>query len=312
MVAVLVGGCLLSWCYWESLHGTGDSVSTTVRNLGLVIGGVIAVLLAIWRSLVATRQADTAQHQTAIAQQGLLNERYQKAAEMLGNENLFVRLGGVYALQALIAEHPEEYYVSCMRLLCALVRNPPADIHFPLLSDREMTRWGGGIRLRPDVQAVMDMMRSRDDRLIELERKERFEVDFRGADLRGSNLRSVNFTGVDLRDADLSGAYAAGANMSRVGLSGARLYKTILASTNLSGALFSGADVSRTWFCGRSSMRGRRFDSPAVGIVYHRFERARAMKGNPPILGGVVLDADFGTPLVWDPSKGMGIEYVSK
>ena len=98
--------------------------------------------------------------------------------------------------------------------------------------------------------------------------------------------------------------------MSQVGLSGARLYKTIFASANLSGASFSGADVSRTWFCGKSLVPGRRFDSPAVGIVYHRFDRARARKGNPPILGGVVLDADFGTPLVWDPSKGMGIEYV--
>ena len=205
MVAVLVGGSLLSWRYWGSLHGGEDSVSTTVRNLGLVIGGVIAVLLAVWRSLVATRQADTAQHQTSIARQGLLNERYQKAAEMLGNENLFVRLGGVYALQALIEEHPEQYYVSCMRLLCALVRNPPADLNLPSLSDREMTRSGGGIRLRGDVQAVMDIMRSRDDRLTALERKASFVVDFRGADLRGSNLRSVNFTRVDLRDADLSG-----------------------------------------------------------------------------------------------------------
>ena len=312
MVAVLAGGSLLSWRYWGSLHGSEDSVSTTVRNLGLVIGGVIAVLLAVWRSLVATRQADTAQHQTSIARQGLLNERYQKAAEMLGNENLFVRLGGVYALQALIEEHPEQYYVSCMRLLCALVRNPPADQNLPSLSDREMTRWGGGIRLRGDVQAVMDMMGSRDDRLIALERKARFVVDFRGADLRGSNLRSVNFTRVDLRDADLSGAYDVGSNMSGAGLSGARLYKTKFASANLSGVLFSGTDVSRTWFCGKSSMLGRRFDSPAVGIVYYRLYGARAKKGNPPILGGVVLDADFGTPLVWDPSKGMGIEYVTK
>ena len=95
-----------------------------------------------------------------------------------------------------------------MRLLCAFVRNPPADEHVTPLSDREMTRWGVGIRLRGDVQAVMDMMRSRDDRLIALERRERFVVDFRGADLRGSNLQGVNFRSVDLRNADLSGAFA--------------------------------------------------------------------------------------------------------
>ena len=49
------------------------------------------MLLAVWRSIVAERQADT-------AQQSLLNERYQKGAEMLGNEVLSVRMGGIYAL----------------------------------------------------------------------------------------------------------------------------------------------------------------------------------------------------------------------
>ncbi len=305
MGAVLIGGCFASWHFWEALHGDVDSVSTTVRNIGLVIGGIVAVILAIWRSLVATRQANT-------AQQSLLNERFQNAAAMLGNENLSVRLGGIYALQALIEEHPQQYYVTCMRLLCAFVRNPPIDEHLTPLSDREMTRWGGGIRLRADVQAVMDMMRSRDAKLIELEDKQRFEVDFRGADLRGSNLWGVNLSRVDLRNADLSGAYAAGSNLSNAGLSGARLYKTILASANISGTNLWGADISRTWFCGKSLTPGRRFESPAVGMRFEKLWEACAMKSNPPVLGGVTLDARTGEPLVWNPSKGMGIEYVTK
>ena len=308
-VAVMVVEVLLVVVLWEWLAGD-ESGSATIRNIGLVIAGSLAIPLAIWRAVVADKQASSAQNQTAIAQQGLLNERFQKAAEMLGSALLSVRLGGIYALQGLIEEHAEQYYVRCMRLLCAFVRNPPADEQLTPLSDREMTRWRGSIRLRADVQAVIDMMRSRDDRLIGLEKLKGFTVDLRGADLRGSNLWGVNFTGVDLRDADLSGAYAVGANMSNVVLSGARLYKTMLALANLSGALFTGADISRTWFCGKSLIRGRRFDSPAVGIVWHRFSGARARKGNPPILGHVVLEAESGTPLIWDPSKGMGREYV--
>ncbi len=310
-VAVIAVEVVLVVVLWDWLTGD-ESGSATIRNIGLVIAGSLAIPLAIWRAIVADRQASSAQHQTVIAQQSLLNERYQKAAEMLGNALLSVRLGGIYALQALIEEHAEQYYVRCMRLLCAFVRNPPVDERLTPRSDKEMTRWGGGIRLRADVQAVMDMMRSRDDRLMALEGRAQFEVDFRGSDLRGSNLRQVNFTGVDLRDADLSGAYAVGANMSRVGLSGARLYKTMLAAADLSGTYFSGADISRTWFCGKSSVHGRRFDSPAIGIELHRFYRARARKGNPPILGGVVLEAKSQEPLVWEPSKGVGIEYVTR
>lgn len=312
VAGLLVVGLLFGWDnlahIWSWLAGPGDtreSNSAIIRNVGLVLAGLIALPLATWRSWVAWRQAE-------VAHQSLLNERYQKAAEMLGNENLSVRLGGVYALQALIEEQPEQYYVSCMRLLCAFVRNPPPDKQLPSLSDREMTNSRGGIKLRGDVQAVIDMMRTRDDRLIALESEKRFVVDFRGADLRGSNLWNVNFTKVDLRDADLSGASAVRANMSHVGLSGARLYKTILASADLSGAYFDGADISRTWFCGRSSAVGQRFGSPAVGLEFHRIWRARASRRNPPILGGVFLEARSREPLVWDPGKGMGIEYVSK
>lgn len=317
-VSMVIGAIevILVVVQWDWLSDN-ESGSATIRNIGLVIAGSVAIPLAIWRAVIADKQASSAQHQTTIAQQGLLNERYQKAAEMLGHDNLSVRLGGVYALQALIEEHPEQYYVPSMQLLCAFVRNPPADEQLPVLSDRELTRYGGGSRLRGDVQAVMDMMRLRDDRLVTLERKKRFEVNFQGADLRGSNLRSVNFTGVDLRNADLSGAYAVGSNMSHAGLSGVRLYKTMLAKANLSNTWFYGADVSRTWFCYKSipdilgDSVGRRFTAPAVGIAAHWFQHARAKKGTPPILGGVVLD-ETGTPLEWDPSNGMGIEYVSK
>ena len=47
-----------------------ESWSAIIRNFGLVIAAGIALPLAIWRSIVAARQATT-------AQLGLLNERYQ-------------------------------------------------------------------------------------------------------------------------------------------------------------------------------------------------------------------------------------------
>ena len=87
VVAILVTGGVLSWLFWEDLHGNGESASTTIRNLGFVIGGLIALVFAVWRGIVAERQS-------AMALRGLLNERYQKGAEMLGNPVLAVRMGG--------------------------------------------------------------------------------------------------------------------------------------------------------------------------------------------------------------------------
>lgn len=106
--------------FWDWLRGGPDGVesgSTTVRNLGLVLAGLIALPLAIWRSWVAKRQADT-------AQDSFLNERYQKGAEMLGSNVPAVRLGGIYALHRLAEESPEKYHFQVMSLFCAFVRRP--------------------------------------------------------------------------------------------------------------------------------------------------------------------------------------------
>ena len=115
-LVVMVASGLASVAYWDSLN-VNESSSATIRNLTLVVSVVIALPLAIWRSVVAARQAETAYH-------GLLNERYQKGSEMLGSNVLSVRLGGIFALRRLAEEHPEEYHVQIMRLFCAFVRHP--------------------------------------------------------------------------------------------------------------------------------------------------------------------------------------------
>ncbi len=53
IAAVLATGIYFSWRYWGELHGDQESFSTTVLKVGLVIGGVIAILLTVWRSMVA-------------------------------------------------------------------------------------------------------------------------------------------------------------------------------------------------------------------------------------------------------------------
>ena len=96
LLALLAVACI-SLIYWDGLSNW-ESESATIRNLAFVVFALIGLALAIWRGAVADRQADTAQY-------SLLNERYQKGAEMLGSELLSVRLGGIYALKALAKEH---------------------------------------------------------------------------------------------------------------------------------------------------------------------------------------------------------------
>lgn len=90
--------------------------SETIRNLALGWGALLAIGLALWRSLVAhmqaeaaQKQAEVAQKQAKIAQGGLLADRYQRAVEMLGHDLDSLRIGGIHALVDLAREHPDEY-----------------------------------------------------------------------------------------------------------------------------------------------------------------------------------------------------------
>ena len=249
IAAELTTGIFLSWVYWEDLHGDQDSPSTTFRNLGFVIGGIIAITLAVWRSIVAT-------HQAATAQQGLLNERYQKGAEMLGSNVLSVRLGGIYALERLASKYPEEYHIQIMKLFCAFVRLPTKDQS--LESGQVEIKLGTLLGIRQDVEAVMDAIGSRAESGIALERKAGFSLDLRGVDLPKAQFLDANLSNAMFHHSNLSGTNFANTNLSDAlfnfaDLSGATFQsmnftRTRLSSVNLSGAMLEDEDLSRVVF----------------------------------------------------------------
>ena len=233
---VLAIGVTLSWVYWEVLHSERDSVSTTVRNLGLLIGGAIAILLAAWRSKVAERQADT-------AHEGLLNERYQKGAEMLGNEVLSVRLGGIYALQHLASEDPEQYHIQVMKLFCAFVRNPTEKT--PIDSGPDGERKRRDLKLREDVQAVITAIGERSRTGLALEKAtENFRLALHDVRLSGADLREANLANAYLGDANMLGASLSDSNLSQVHLPHGDLSDAVLRGADLTGALIYNTDMS--------------------------------------------------------------------
>ena len=291
---ILVLGVLL-WVGWIDWGGvwkwlSGDeSGSTTIRNLGLVIGGVIAIMLALWRSIVAHRQAltaqsqaetaqsqaETAQRQAQTAQRGLMNERYQKGAEMLGNNLLAVRLGGIYALQRLAEEDPEQYHVQIMRLLCAFVRHPT--------KDEERVDEKQKKTLLEDIMAIVAMIRTRSKANIALEKEE-------------------GLSGLDLSDADLPRSVFYKADLSEANLINTDMSEADLCKTDLSGAFLAGATLSNATL-ENADVSGAKFFygdlKPAIGLTQAQLDQARARPDNPPGLHGA-LDAETRKQLVWN------------
>lgn len=346
-LAILIGAIVVvsilwfSWVNWSWLREEVDGMesnSATIRNVGLVIAGLIALPLAVWRGIIADRQAKAALHQSEAAlrqsevalgqsqtsQRSLLNERYQKGAEMLGNGILSVRLGGIYALQRLAEEYPAEYHIQIMQLFCQFVRYPTED------ESMEGEQVRGSLRQREDVQAVMNAIGNRDEKRIKIEKENGFSLDLDNVKLQRYSMdwpnssrlrfsvddsprkpfnrldalsRVPNFSGVSFIGADLSHAFLTGSNLSSVIFCASNLSDAYLLFADLSGAWFQGSDLSGAKFDG-ANLSGARFNlsdtplGPAINLTQAQLDEAVADPDNPPKLEGLI---DFHTkqPLVW-------------
>ncbi len=314
---VLIGGILSGW-FWDKLGGDTESFSTTLRNVALVIGGVAAILLAVWRSRVSERQATITQYQAETAQQSLMNERYQRGAEMLGSEVLSVRLGGIYALQRLAVEHPNQYHIQIMRLFCAFVRLPTKDQSLEV--GQAAIEPGTLVGRRQDVETIMEAIGSRAQSRIDIERKEDFRLDLRGANLHEaqllgadlsnamfhhSNLSSVNFANTDLTDSFLS--YA---DLSRAQFHDVNFTRTRLWFTNLSGAMLQDADLPRTDFSNANlvgtnflgaNLSGANFqDAKAANAWFELANLSGASFLRADLSGARLMRADLSSAHFWD------------
>ena len=255
----------LTWRLWDWLTSPTDSPSEVLRNVFFVLATPPALLLAVWRSLVSERQAQT-------AQRTLQNERFQRAYEMLGSEVPAVRLGGIFALNQLATEYPEQYHVQVMELLCAYVRTP---IEQPVPLADFLDENGNPKRdviPREDIQAIVNVLKNRTQamRAVEMDRGFKIWLDY-------ADLTAVRFFDVDLNHASLWGA-----NLTKACFWGTNLLHASLEIAILNGTSFSNDG-----------------EDPVINLTQWQLDRARASSDRLPQLDGV-LDVETGNQLVWN------------
>lgn len=211
---ICVAGAVVFWDWLRPAVPYRVPNSETLRNVGLLVGGVLAFVFALWRVLVSEHQSGTAQRQANTAQQSLLHERYDRGAQMLGSSVLTVRLGGIYILARLASEHPAQYHVDVTRLFCVFVRlrengngvscHPETDDE----QDQQMPT------LRADIQDVMQAIGSRSRAGIHYEQAEGFKLYLRDANVSHLQVQDAHFSGAWLTNANLSHAVMPRANLS--------------------------------------------------------------------------------------------------
>ena len=247
--------------------------------LSAIGGGFIVALLSLGFTLWRTRLT---QQQIDLASQNSRYQRYQRGIEMLGSTELFVRLGGIYALRTLMKECPEEFHVPTVELLCAFLRNP--------VDSGEVTR---GSRVRQDIQTNLEVIVGRSKAGITLERARGFRLD-----LRSANLQYAELSGVDFSRANLEGAILSGTNMNGANLSEAILDKADLSKVNCSKSNFRKASLVEANMFHVSADRSD-FSDANINRVdcnegsFHKTTFARARIGNCDFKGALLYEADL-------------------
>ena len=235
--AVLAGIALYSWVLWKipdqmHLHNPQDRYNA--RLLVISAGGAIVVGAGLFYTARTYR----------LSYRGQLTERFTKALEQLGAEQLYVRVGGIQALSRLIHDSPI-HHDDTVEVLAAFVRDR-APMTSRYTGSREAEKNPAHEPKRPDlhsspsadVQAALTAIAHRP------RRPERMAIALAGLDLAGADLESANLARADLAGAELAGVRLRKADMTHANLRAATLVGADLESADLISANLSVTDLT--------------------------------------------------------------------
>lgn len=186
---------------------------------------------------IAQENARIANENLRVIEEGKLTDRFSKAVELLGNEKLEIRLGGVYALERIALDSQKDHW-TVMEVLTAFVReNSHKESRDVTITEENLATTAEDkfdvdkTKPREDIQAIATVIGRR--RWSETESQ---ALDLKSVILTGCNISEATLTRADLREANLVGANLTGANLSGATLLEADLHEAFLNRADLSGA----------------------------------------------------------------------------
>lgn len=276
-------------------------------TLGQILSGV-AVLTGL---IFAWQQLGQTSDNLRVSQEGQITDRFTRAVDQLGSDDLTVRLGGIYALERIARDSPRDYG-PVMEVLTAFARQES-----PLPANAAATPVVAALAVPEEVRAVLKVIGRRTEEQIEEEMAtggcldltdinavgvNLIEADLRNtcwnrSDLRGaqmmrSNLSGAEFLGSDLSNqASLEDAVAQGTLFSLANLSASNLIGADLSDADLRSANLASAQLAETNLSDATLVNANLSAAQAIGTNFQNASFSGATLANAVVTGANFMGA---------------------
>lgn len=260
------------------------TVEQNARILVISFGGALVVIAGLIYTARSFR----------LAHRGQITDRFTKSLERLDSQELYVRIGGIHALEHIMRDSAD-YYLDAVEVLVAFIRlRTPRAEQVDTRPAIESDNIEAPQEPTADIQAALIALARRPHRRmwktlildlheLHLDGADLRRAQFRHADMRGTRMRRAQLGGADLQGADLGRADLREANLDRATLKDAKLIDANLNNTSMNNADLSNAYLSR------ASLRDAQLDDASLkgAHLYH------ADLQNASLVFVKLMDTDF-------------------
>ncbi|MGW2342580.1 pentapeptide repeat-containing protein [Streptomyces sp. NPDC001661] len=263
---------LLPWLLWRGPYvldakyldraKLADGSAALVTGLRTALVGLAAALGAGVALLYTARTY-------RLSHRGQITDRFTKALERLGSPDIYVRVGGVLALEQIVQDAPEQAATDAARVLGHFIRqrtprtrSSPAHADEETLPDQPDADVQAALTAltRPEPRKYVDFREEIDLRDLHLA-----GADFRWADLTECDMEGVNLAGANLFRANLTGACLTSANLTKAWLTRVEAPLVLLHEADLSDASLDGALLVQAGLCDARLTRASLKDVKLLG-----------------------------------------------
>ena len=196
----------------------------------------------------SAKRTQAIQEHVARLQDRHIAERFARGMELLGDDKLEVRWGGIFALERIARLSPQDQG-TVAEILAAYVRR-----HAPWKA-KATEEENEQAQIESEIQLILTILGRR---------KWSFKNEDRPLDLHGTNLAKAHLPFAGLEYAFLYDCNLEGALLFRANLQGAWMARCRLRTANLDGAQLQGADLSDVSGLTPEQLRHVRYDEKTV------------------------------------------------